>query len=187
MNNKASFGGGIENGGTLTVTNITFVSNKATYGGGIDNSLALSLTNSTFASNTASTGTGVYNTNALTMTNTIIASSAGHDCVNDGTILSGTHNLIKSTGANACNLTNGAKGNLIGVDPMLGPLALNGNGGATLTLAPLPGSPAINTGDNAECPAFDQRGAPRPLGGTCDIGAVESLIWPWAYLPLALK
>jgi hypothetical protein len=67
-------------------------------------------------------------------------------------------------------------GNIIGVDPLLGPLA--SNGGSTLTMLPLPGSPAINAGTNAGCPAYDQRGVKRPQGGTCDIGSVESLIWP---------
>ncbi|HLY27384.1 MAG TPA: choice-of-anchor Q domain-containing protein, partial [Aggregatilineales bacterium] len=47
------------------------------------------------------------------------------------------------------------------------------NGGATLTIALLPGNSAINTGDNSNCPATDQRGVTRPQGGTCDIGAYE--------------
>lgn len=53
-------------------------------------------------------------------------------------------------------------------DPMLGPLAKNG--GATKTMALLPGSPAI---DNSAptCSSFDQRGAERT--GTCDKGAYE--------------
>jgi hypothetical protein len=78
---------------------------------------------------------------------------------------------------------------LIGADTRLGPLANTagsavGNGGATLTMAPLPGSPAINAGTNTHgvCPAFDQRGVMRPQGGICDIGAVEVLIPPRAFL-----
>jgi hypothetical protein len=35
-------------------------------------------------------------------------------------------------------------------------------------------SPAINAGDNTGAPATDQRGRPRILGGTIDIGAFES-------------
>jgi hypothetical protein len=35
------------------------------------------------------------------------------------------------------------------------------------------GSPAIDGGDNAGCPATDQRGVLRPAGAACDIGAFE--------------
>ncbi len=51
----------------------------------------------------------------------------------------------------------------------LGPLA--DNGGPTLTHALLAGSPAIDTADNAICPATDQRGVPRD--DACDVGAYE--------------
>src|SRR5690606_23632283 len=57
-------------------------------------------------------------------------------------------------------------------NPLLGPLA--DNGGDTLTHALLSGSPATDTGGAAVCPATDQRGAPRPQGAGCDIGAYEA-------------
>jgi hypothetical protein len=56
-------------------------------------------------------------------------------------------------------------------DPKLGPLA--NNGGPTLTMALLPGSPAIDAGDTAAAPPTDQRGFPRPAGLAADIGAFE--------------
>jgi hypothetical protein len=73
-------------------------------------------------------------------------------------------------------------GNVVGQDPLLGPLQYNG--GPTQTHALLAGSPAINTGAQTGCTAdvagltpltIDQRGAPRPYpaGGRCDIGAFE--------------
>jgi Domain of unknown function (DUF4214) len=40
-------------------------------------------------------------------------------------------------------------------------------------LALLPGSPAIDKGDNTSAPATDERGAPRIVNGVIDIGAVE--------------
>ena len=56
-------------------------------------------------------------------------------------------------------------------DPKLGPLA--NNGGPTLTMALLPGSPAIDAGNTALAPTADQRGFPRPAGVASDIGAFE--------------
>ena len=56
-------------------------------------------------------------------------------------------------------------------DPKLGPLT--NNGGPTLTLALLPGSPAIDAGDTSLAPATDQRGFPRPAGLAADFGAFE--------------
>ena len=64
-------------------------------------------------------------------------------------------------------------------DPKLGPLA--DNGGPTLTMALLPGSPAIDAGDTSLAPTNDQRGFPRPAGLAADIGAFEYgsiVLWP---------
>ncbi len=62
---------------------------------------------------------------------------------------------------------------ILDTDPLLGPLA--NNGGPTMTHALLPGSPAINVGDNTDAPEWDQRGTgfPRIVNGTIDIGAFE--------------
>jgi hypothetical protein len=77
--------------------------------------------------------------------------------------VSGGYNLVED-GSSACLPA------LTG-DPLLGPLA--DNGGSTLTMALLPGSPAIDTGVDAQCPSSDQRGTTRPQGSHCDIGAYE--------------
>ena len=45
-------------------------------------------------------------------------------------------------------------------------------------MALLPGSPAIDAGDDSLCPGTDQRGVPRPIGAHCDIGAFESVPAP---------
>ena len=185
--NTAFYGGGIYNAplGTSTMTNNTFSGNSAGHGGGIANApvAKLTLTNNTFSSNSAGYGAGIENFNGtLVMTNTILANNpVDGDCLTTGTV-TGSHNLISGTIA-TCGLTTG---NLIGVNPKLGLLA--NNGGSTLTFAPLAGSPAIDAGDNAACPAFDQRGVarPQPHGGTCDIGAVEWLL-PYLYLPIVWR
>src|SRR5262249_15116010 len=62
-------------------------------------------------------------------------------------------------------------GDLTNTDPLLGPLQRNG--GPTLTQALLPGSPAIDAGDDQGAPATDQRGLPRTVNGTIDIGTFE--------------
>jgi CSLREA domain-containing protein len=179
---SVSYGGsgGIYNAGTLTVTNSTFAGNISSgFGGGISNFGTLTVTNGAFAGNSAGIGGGISSNGSLSMINSIIANNSGGDCVwFYNYTATGNHNLVKAEGTNACGFSNGVDGNIIGFDPLLGPLALNGNGGSTLTFLPLPGSPAINSGDNASCPAYDQRGVKRPQGGICDIGSVESLIWP---------
>jgi hypothetical protein len=64
--------------------------------------------------------------------------------------------------------------NLLGADPLLGPLA--NNGGPTQTHVPLPGSPVIDAGDPAipDPPPTDQRGFPRIVGPAVDLGSVEA-------------
>jgi hypothetical protein len=63
--------------------------------------------------------------------------------------------------------------NILGQDPVLGPLA--NNGGPTQTHALLAGSPAIDKGSNPNALAFDQCGTPfvRTSGAQTDIGAFE--------------
>jgi hypothetical protein len=80
---------------------------------------------------------------------------------------------LESDASGQCGFTALAH-DLVGVPPRLRPLGAYG--GPTLTAPPLPGSPVIDAGPAAPCPApVDQRGVPRPQGngGQCDIGAVE--------------
>jgi len=186
-NDPNGSGGGILNGpgATLTVVNTTLSGNIADYlGGGIYNRGTLTLTNSTLSGNSASAsgGGGLINyVGTLHMANTIIANSiTGGDCINGGggTIATNLNNLVED----------GACGGTMG-DPMLGPLV--DNGGPTDTMALLPGSPAIDAGDDATCAAepvngVDQRGVTRPQGAHCDIGAFEKEVFT-IYLPLVVR
>ncbi len=181
--NRANFylgGGGIYNNESNPIlTNVTFSGNSAenSYGGGmLNNNSDPVLTNVTFSANLAGTngGGGMLNTNgsAPILKNTIIANSlGGGDCVNNSSSLNSSINNLMEDGTNACGLTHGVNGNIVGQDPLLG--ALLNNGGNTLTHALQTGSPAINTGTNTGCPIDDQRGTIRPVGGNCDIGAYE--------------
>ena len=180
--NSASSGGGIYNGDVLNVMNSTFFANLATsQGGGIYNSLSqtLSVTNSTFSNNSAALGGGISNLGYLQYANTILANStSGDDCYSPS--LAGArvdvnlHNLVETSAAdsNQCGIP------LISADPRLAPL--HDNGGSTLTMALLPGSPALGAGDPGSCAAepldnLDQRAVTRPQGDlNCDIGAYES-------------
>lgn len=90
--------------------------------------------------------------------------------------LSGSFSLVTDTSASFS-----PNENLIGVDPLLGPLA--DNGGSVRTRALLTNSPAIDAGLDASF-RVDARNRPRPVDGdgdgmaTSDIGAFEALSQP---------
>ena len=185
--NLAGAGGGIENAssGMLTVLNSTLSDNSATFGGGISNrdSATLTVISSTLSGNSASTngGGGISNTSSVPslLANTIVAANFGKD-ITGAINSSSSHNLI-GVDTNLSGIINGSNGNLIGtaampINPLLG--ALQANGGPTATMALLPGSPAINAGDNSLIPVgvtTDQRGTgyARIDNGIVDIGAYE--------------
>jgi hypothetical protein len=168
-------GGGVSNTGTLMLNNSTVSGNSAGYGGGIYNGGMGMLNNSTVSGNTASpdySGGGIYISGRGTLAprDTIIAgnrSPTGPDVY--GNLGSQGHNLI----GDPQDMTGWLDTDLLHVNPMLGPL--QDNGGSTQTMALLPGSPAIDAGDNVGAPMWDQRGAPfhRIVNGIIDIGAFE--------------
>lgn len=109
---------------------------------------------------------------AVTVRNSIVADGVGgHDLATTpgGTFLI-SHALVESPGT--AEVTDDG-GNLLGVDPQLGPL--QDNGGPTATHLPAFTSPVIDAGDPgfAPPPATDQRGLPRVGGTRIDLGAVE--------------
>ncbi len=164
-----AYGGGIYvSGSHLTISNSTVFYNRAEVdfyggGGGIYVAGSATITHSTIAENFE----GIENVGSVTMRNSIVASNSYRDLT--GTLASSGYNLIGNS--------NGGSGfvpsDILNVDPMLGPLA--DNGGPTLTMALLPGSPAIDSGTNQMAPEWDQRGPgfPRIVNGTIDRGAFE--------------
>jgi hypothetical protein len=182
--NSAFLGGGIYNNfGTTTLSNATLSGNSATYGGGIANRGALTLTNSTLSGNSAKVGGGInnYTGKVSHLNNTLIAgnTASGSDPdVRGGVIASSGFNLI-GDGTGMFGISNGVNGNQIGtsaspIHPLLA--KLGSYGGPTKTLPLLPGSPALDAGSNAldGGATTDQRGHPRIVNGTVDIGAFES-------------
>ena len=206
----SSRGGGIYNEGTATVINSTFAQNAARAGHSAfpDNSGAHG---GAFghARGQARIGFSTIADNRVSDTLTNIASSSGAGCsllggalVLANTILS--DNLANTEGrtnvpANAAgpiedgghNLSSdstppySAPGSHNNTDAKLGPLV--DPDGSTATLALLPGSPAIDAGDDARCPATDQRGVARPALLHCDIGAYEFLPDSFAFTSISVN
>ncbi len=194
---NAGSGGGISVGSSsATVTNSTLTGNVAAQGGGgisqgifvppagtrsgaATNPVArpaaapddVTLSWVTLAGNSAQTGGGILNAAGLRFTarNSIVAqnsAAAGADCA--GLVTSGGHNL--ESGGDCGFSSVGDRSNS---DPQLNALA--NNGGPTLTMALRASSPAIDAGDpSCPPPPTDQRGAERPQGPACDIGAFEA-------------
>lgn len=201
-NTSVTGGGGIGSSWIVRrLTNSTVSGNRVSEGsgGGIFNSGYVHLRNSTVSGNS---GGGIFNSaspnltgDPIRLSHTIVAGNldqdlSPEDCVNNGKpVASLGHNLV---GAGAGCPSDGPDDQT--VDPatvftdVLGPL--QDNGGPTFTHALLPGSPAIDAGDDVctdptdpyrhEPLTTDQRGSPRPVDGdgdgnvNCDIGAFEA-------------
>jgi hypothetical protein len=188
-------GGGIRNASSLHIEGSTISGNTAANGGAIANfGPSLTIENSTIALNTADlAGAAFINFNIMVVRNSTIANNTGASVITNSatltlisSIIAGTNsvsmvgpfangsmnNLIQDAG-NSGGLTHGSSGNIIGVDPMLSPLAANG--GLTQTMAIQAGSPAINAGVNPATLLTDQRGTgfARTRGTAIDIGAFE--------------
>jgi hypothetical protein len=182
-NVSGDVGGAIRSLGNMTITNSTISGNTSTgwHGGAIFQTDGdVSITNSTIANNIGPDwapsalfigqfGGGFVPT--LTLTNSIITGNHWYACERfaSGTaanVVSGGNNVVQD---GSCSPV---ASDVIVLDALISPLA--DNGGPTLTHALLPGSPAIDTANDAACPATDQRGITRPQGTHCDVGAYEA-------------
>ncbi|MCZ7640007.1 MAG: right-handed parallel beta-helix repeat-containing protein [Verrucomicrobia bacterium] len=188
-NSAGNYGGGTAFGpGQVSLENCTLAGNRAGIGGGIyAYNCKLKVLSTTVCGNSASSDAAIWLQGSLTavqVSNSIIAGNAGVAGVGEcfGSFLSLGYNLIGTAGLSTGW---GATGDQVGtvanpLDPKLGPL--QDNGGPTPTMAPLPGSKAIDQGRRNGL-STDQRGRPRPknfpsipdanYGDGSDIGAVE--------------
>ncbi|MEZ0298983.1 MAG: MBG domain-containing protein [Candidatus Methylacidiphilales bacterium] len=200
-NSSVSLGGGIATiGGALTIRNSTIGNNTTgTTGGGVyANNGSVTVENSTVSRNSAnSTGGGIAltnNTSALTITllNSIVAGNTGPIVAANGVdILTQPNNVFTDSGNNLIGIREGISGTPLKTNtttfpdtytqtgtfgaPLDAKLAPLGNyGGTTLTMALLPGSPALAKGPALAVAGVDQRGIARPAGSKADIGAFES-------------
>jgi len=190
-------GNGAEGGGAIYVgdsnqfftppiTNVTISGNSAVgAAGGILARRSIKVFNSTITGNGAGFdfGAGIYlSAGNAELHSTIVANNttggglntadiAGHA----GAMITGAHNLVTAS-------TLALPQDTISAEPLLGPLAENS--GRAFTHALLPGSPAIDKGENPRGISHDERGfvcppdrqciqAERTIGVATDIGAFE--------------
>jgi hypothetical protein len=202
-NTTGGDGGASEPSGDATFNQCLFVNNTSTGGGFVGGALSLhgaanSVVNSTFYSNaSAGEGGALYVWGATTVTNNTfvnnVAAGAGHSGGISGTggaAVTATNNLLyNNTGAfgqcDQVTITSHGGNDLspaathcvfgqptdISIAPTLGPY--QNNGGYSDTLALLAGSAGLDVGVVGFCPAVDQRGDPRHIPTSCDIGAYE--------------
>jgi hypothetical protein len=197
-------GGGIYNGGSLNLIACTLALNSTGFGGNGGSADDFFEAAPAAPGGQGGGGGGLWNDNsntAVVIGNTLIAlnftSSGGAGGTNssgaigdmgldgpgpdgDAYVLSQGFNLIGRIDG-FTGFTNAVNGDLAGnsanaINPHLSPLQMNG--GITLTYALLPGSPAIDAGDDGllgppENLTVDQRGSPRKSGAHVDIGAFE--------------
>ena len=182
--NTAAQGGAIlsrSQGGaaSLTVGNCTISGNSATGSGSAIQVLAeaggsstLALRNSTVAAQGGGTETiftrVVAGSASSTLGHNIYADNIG---LNVGSAGGGVNTSVGNNVSDDAS-GGGGPGDMLNTNPLLA--ALGDYGGSTQTHALLPGSPALNAGNNSGAPATDQRGISRPQQGTVDIGAYES-------------
>jgi len=159
INLSRANGGAVMNAGTLHLMNVTIASNIVVQGrfSPLPHGANVANTGGTFSMRNSLIAHGVAVTNGST-----VVCSNGWGAITDGGF------NISSDGS--CNFNSGSSFNF--TDPRLGPL--QDNGGPTLTMQPLTGSPAIDFGTADGAPPTDQRGATRPSGSGVDIGAVEA-------------
>ncbi|HKQ99611.1 MAG TPA: Calx-beta domain-containing protein, partial [Pyrinomonadaceae bacterium] len=200
LNGNATNGGGaIYNlgSGSVNVTNSTISGNSSNgFGSGIFNQSTgtVTVTNATISGNSAAQGGGIRNqsTGLMQIKNSIIAlNTAATDPDLQGTITSQGYNIVGSTGSATITPQPGDQFGVTAAQLRLGPLA--NNGGPTQTHALLPGSTALDAGNNAFVtnppfsgpPFTDQRStgfsrivdsADADATATVDIGAFEAQV-----------
>jgi hypothetical protein len=180
-------GGGIfllgSAGTQLSLLNSTLSGNTAGIGSGgaiwaraFSGSMAIDLRQVTIADNVAFRGSALEiqpeaAAIALTLVNTALSGNSTPTCSIATSIRSAAIARYSLWSDTSCSFGTSEQ-NQANTQAALGPLA--DNGGWTDTHMPLPESPLIDSGICLPGVTTDQRGASRPHGPACDIGAVEA-------------
>lgn len=173
--------------GTGNIANSTFINNQANSDTAIfsgpgfpENMNRLNLTHNTFSSSGTAIRIGAFGATdtIASLRNNILTTTGDTNCtLSEGTIIDGGGNLL--SGGDCESVTP-----ISTDDPMVG-----GSVGTPAFLPLREGSPALNVAGNCTYlstgtnPLFsadepvttDQRGAPRPFGAACDVGAFERI------------
>jgi predicted outer membrane repeat protein len=185
----AFFGNVATDGGAIYTTDLdggfvltcTLSGNTAQRGGAVFAGATTDIGGSTLSGNRVTDsgqGGGLYTApTGCVLDSTIIAGNLGTGGVADdifGPLSNANVHFTLVGDGTGTTLVDGVNGNQVGtreqpIDPRLGPL--QDNGGPTLTMALLRGSPALNRGDPYYAGVRDQRGTIR--GGKPSIGAFE--------------
>ncbi len=100
-------GGGIDNAGTLTVSNSTFSDNSASSGGCIENTGTLSVTNTTFSTSLSSGngGGGIDNAGTLTVSDSVFTGNTNGAITNEGVMTISNTTIAANSGGAAGGVT----------------------------------------------------------------------------------
>jgi len=184
-------GGALALAGATSISNSSFVKNSAgSSGGAIAGFGDINISNSTFSGNRARRVGALEVSGDVTLTHlTIVDSLSSSSFEGSGRTLSADGNVRLRNSIIAGRVGRGLGhlcadylvqnvGNIIEdgscLAPMSGDAGLGALTGAPAHYPPLDGSRAVDSADERFCPATDQLGRPRPQGGGCDIGAIES-------------
>ena len=200
--NTAGNGGGMANftASAPVLTNVEFIGNEASGGGGmfsIENS-SPALINATFSGNIANVvGGGMLNLvnssptviNTIIWNNTAAATNGGNEIFNEDD--SSTNLRYSLYQDEPGDIVEGGGFDVDGHSLTSDPLFANAANG---DLHLQEDSPAIDAGDNTQCPPLDLQGVLRPIDGDgdgsaiCDMGAFEYSSGPYQlYLPLMIE
>lgn len=134
-NNATTSGGAIYNSGTATITNNTFAGNTAsTAGGAVYNTGTTTVSGNNFSGNSATNGGAIYNTGTTTLTDTNFtnntASTSGGAIYNTGTL-----NIKASAGGTTTFTGNTANGISNAIHLSGGTVHVNAGANGTITFA----------------------------------------------------
>ena len=175
VRNRAGKGGAIGTfSGGVSVSNSSFISNRAGKGGALfaggaqtPGGVPVTLTHVTMLYNEATRGIGIHIDDdratevALSLRNSVIAGLDERGTpLCSGRLLQNIRNLIED---DSCP------------SQLTGDARFEEPGEGAAYARPRPGSPLIDAAHPELCSERDQIGQARPLGGGCDIGAIESV------------